>query len=91
MYEVLHYIDGKIIPGAAARSQDIVDPARGEMIGCVRLAAREDVEAAVAAAADRVSLGGVRRGGVDLGIARQALAAVLGSTRCARWELEGRR
>ena len=51
MYEVLHYIDGKIIPGAAARSQDIVDPARGEMIGCVRLAAREDVEAAVAAAA----------------------------------------
>ena len=51
MYEVLHYIDGKIIPGAAARTQDIVDPARGEMIGCVRLAAREDVEAAVAAAA----------------------------------------
>lgn len=51
MYEVLHYIDGKIIPGAAGRSQDIVDPARGEMIGCVRLAAREDVDAAVAAAA----------------------------------------
>ena len=50
MYEVLHYIDGKITPGAAGRSQDIVDPARGEMIGCVRLAAREDVEAAVAAA-----------------------------------------
>ncbi len=50
MYEVLHYIDGKITPGTAGRSQDIVDPARGEMIGCVRLAAREDVDAAVAAA-----------------------------------------
>ena len=50
MYEVLQYIDGKITAGAPGRSQDINDPARGEMIGRVRLASREDVDAAVAAA-----------------------------------------
>ena len=50
MYEVLQYIDGKLTPGAPGRSQDINDPARGEMIGRVRLASREDVDAAVAAA-----------------------------------------
>ncbi len=50
MYEVLQYIDGKLTPGTPGRSQDINDPARGEMIGRVRLASREDVDAAVAAA-----------------------------------------
>ena len=50
MYEVLQYIDGKLTAGAPGRSQDINDPARGEMIGRVRLASREDVDAAVAAA-----------------------------------------
>ena len=59
MYEVLQYIDGKLTAGAPGRSQDINDPARGEMIGRVRLAAREDVDAAVAAAAhqaDRIDV-----------------------------------
>ena len=46
MYEVLQYIDGKLTAGAPGRSQDINDPARGEMIGRVRLASREDVDAA---------------------------------------------
>ena len=44
MYEVLQYIDGKLTAGAPGRSQDINDPARGEMIGRVRLASREDVD-----------------------------------------------
>ena len=50
MYEVLQFINGATAPGESGRFQDIVDPARGEMIGRVQLATRKDVDAAVAAA-----------------------------------------
>ena len=50
MYEVLQFINGEIVAGESGRMQDIVDPARGEMIGRVRLATRKDTDAAVMAA-----------------------------------------
>ena len=50
MYEVMHFIDGKPVAGNSTRSQSIIDPALGKVVGSVRLASRADVDDAVAAA-----------------------------------------
>jgi malonate-semialdehyde dehydrogenase (acetylating)/methylmalonate-semialdehyde dehydrogenase len=49
--EVLHWIGGRFESGsAAARTSDVFDPARGEVIARVRLAGGSEVDSAVAAA-----------------------------------------
>jgi len=49
--EIVHWIAGRFDPGhPAARSGDVFDPARGEVIARVRLAGESEVGAAVAAA-----------------------------------------
>lgn len=50
MYEVMHFIDGKPVVGNSTRSQSVIDPALGKVVGSVRLASRADVDDAVAAA-----------------------------------------
>ncbi|MEV6396543.1 gamma-aminobutyraldehyde dehydrogenase [Streptomyces sp. NPDC051907] len=44
------YIDGRLRPGSAGRTQDIVNPATGETVHTYELAGAADVDAAVAAA-----------------------------------------
>jgi malonate-semialdehyde dehydrogenase (acetylating)/methylmalonate-semialdehyde dehydrogenase len=48
--EVAHFIGGKPTPGQGARTQPVFNPALGTEARQLRLAAREDVDAAVAAA-----------------------------------------
>ncbi len=50
MYDVKHFIDGHEFAGESQRTQAIIDPALGVVVGNVRLAARSDVDTAVSAA-----------------------------------------
>ena len=47
---IQHYINGEISLGTSSQSQDVFNPATGQVTGRVVLAGREDVDAAVAAA-----------------------------------------
>lgn len=47
---IQHYINGEISLGTSSQSQDVFNPATGQVTGRVALAGREDVDAAVAAA-----------------------------------------
>jgi len=51
MYEVHHYIDGKITKGTSGRIADIMNPATGEVQGKVALASTAELDAAVEVAA----------------------------------------
>ena len=51
---IQHYINGEISLGTSSQSQDVFNPATGQVTGRVALAGREDVDAAVAAGADCV-------------------------------------
>ncbi|MEU1078283.1 MULTISPECIES: gamma-aminobutyraldehyde dehydrogenase [unclassified Streptomyces] len=46
------YIGGRLTPGTSGRKQDVVDPARGEVVYTYELGGSGDVDAAVAAAKD---------------------------------------
>ncbi len=48
--EVAHFIGGRVVPGRAARRQDVFDPATGRVARQVLLGDADDVRAAVAAA-----------------------------------------
>jgi malonate-semialdehyde dehydrogenase (acetylating)/methylmalonate-semialdehyde dehydrogenase len=48
--QIKHFIGGQMVSGAATRSQDVYNPATGEVTGQVALASGDDVGAAVAAA-----------------------------------------
>ncbi len=52
MDQVQHYIGGKRVDGAGARSADVFNPATGQVSRKVGLGSRADVDAAVRAAAD---------------------------------------
>jgi malonate-semialdehyde dehydrogenase (acetylating)/methylmalonate-semialdehyde dehydrogenase len=47
---IVHFINGQRVAGASDRAQDVTNPATGRVTGRVALAARADVDAAVAAA-----------------------------------------
>ncbi len=47
---IVHHIAGRIVAGTSGRAQDVFDPATGTITGCVALANRTEVDAAVAAA-----------------------------------------
>lgn len=51
MNVIEHYIDGKIVSGDSARTQDVFNPATGKSDGCVVLADVSDVDKAVGVAA----------------------------------------
>jgi len=46
-----HFVNGKMVPGSAERSGDVFDPAMGEATGRVSFAGKDEVGAAVSAAA----------------------------------------
>ncbi|MES2183770.1 MAG: CoA-acylating methylmalonate-semialdehyde dehydrogenase [Pseudomonadota bacterium] len=48
--EVVHFVDGKPFTGTGTRTQDVFNPSFGKAARKLRLAAREDVDAAVASA-----------------------------------------
>jgi malonate-semialdehyde dehydrogenase (acetylating)/methylmalonate-semialdehyde dehydrogenase len=48
--EVVHFVDGKPFTGTSTRTQDVFNPAHGKVARSLRLAAKEDVDAAVASA-----------------------------------------
>ena len=50
MSEIVHFIDGKLVPGQSGRSQPVFDPATGTSQSSVTLASDAEVDAAVAAA-----------------------------------------
>ncbi|MCU0813955.1 MAG: CoA-acylating methylmalonate-semialdehyde dehydrogenase [Burkholderiaceae bacterium] len=50
--DVAHYIAGRVVPGRAARRQDVFNPATGRVARQVLLGDADDVRAAVAAAKD---------------------------------------
>jgi malonate-semialdehyde dehydrogenase (acetylating)/methylmalonate-semialdehyde dehydrogenase len=52
MYEVEHWIDGKVVKGTSGRYADIFNPATGEVQGKVALASKAELDAAVARAAE---------------------------------------
>ncbi len=52
MYEVEHWIDGKVVKGTSGRYADIYNPATGEVQGKVALASKAELDAAVARAAE---------------------------------------
>ena len=52
MYEVEHWIDGKVVKGTSGRYADIFNPATGEVQGKVALATKAELDAAVARAAE---------------------------------------
>ncbi|TYB82827.1 CoA-acylating methylmalonate-semialdehyde dehydrogenase [Maritimibacter fusiformis] len=52
MYQVEHWIDGKVVKGTSGRYSDIFNPATGEVQGKVALATKEELDAAVARAAE---------------------------------------
>ena len=47
-----HWIDGKRVPGEAARQSDVYNPATGEVQAKLALASRDEVDAAIAKAAE---------------------------------------
>ncbi len=52
MYEIGHWIDGRRVPGRSGRAGEIFNPATGEVQGRVAFASREEVDEAVARAAE---------------------------------------
>ncbi|WP_298494344.1 CoA-acylating methylmalonate-semialdehyde dehydrogenase [uncultured Maritimibacter sp.] len=52
MYEVGNWIDGKAVKSTSGRAQDIFNPATGEKQGAVFLSSKEELDAAVARAAE---------------------------------------
>ncbi|MBC6406430.1 MAG: CoA-acylating methylmalonate-semialdehyde dehydrogenase [Rhodospirillales bacterium] len=52
MQELSHFITGKRVKGTSGRSADVYNPALGEAIAKVPLASKEEVDAAVATAAE---------------------------------------
>ena len=58
---VTHWIAGRTAPGTSGRTQDVFNPATGEVARQVALASAEDVNAAVAAARPPFRRGPTRR------------------------------
>lgn len=52
MYSIGHYINGREVEGVSGRTADIFNPATGEVQAQVALATKDELDAAVAAAAD---------------------------------------
>ncbi len=54
---VHHWIDGRVAPSTGDRTQDVFNPATGEVSRKVALGSVQDVEAAVASARPRCRVG----------------------------------
>ena len=51
MQELSHFVNGALVKGASARFADVFNPATGEVQAKVPLASKDEVDAAIAAAA----------------------------------------